>query len=44
MSIYLKDLLEGLRRKESPNNVMEQAAERYSCQWGKDKVQRWAGK
>ncbi|MBF0386276.1 MAG: hypothetical protein HQL20_00305 [Candidatus Omnitrophica bacterium] len=40
MSIYLKDLLEGLRRGETPATVMDMAAERYGQRWGKDKVQR----
>jgi hypothetical protein len=40
MSCYLKDLLEGLRRKETPSNVMEMVAERYARRWGKDKVHR----
>jgi hypothetical protein len=40
MSIYLKDLLEGLRRGETASAVMELAAERYARQWGKDKIQR----
>lgn len=40
MSAYLKELLEGLRRKETPSNVMEMAAERYARRWGKDKIHR----
>lgn len=40
MSVYLKELLEGLRRREAPSNVMEMAAERYGRRWGKDKVRR----
>ena len=40
MSVYLKELLEGLRRKEIPSHVMEMAAERYARIWGADKVQR----
>lgn len=40
MSAYLKELLEGLRRQETPSNVMEMAAERYAHRWGKDKVHR----
>lgn len=40
MSIYLKELLDGLRRKETPSSVMEMAAERYARRWGKDKVHR----
>ena len=38
MSVYLKELLEGLRRQETPLNVMEMAAERYARRWGKDKI------
>jgi len=38
MSAYLKDLLEGLRRKEKPLDVMERVAEIYARRWGKDKV------
>jgi len=38
MSIYLKELLEGLRQGESSQNVMERAAENYAKCWGKDKV------
>lgn len=40
MSTYLKELLEGLRRHETPLNIMEMAAERYERRWGKDKVHR----
>lgn len=40
ISVYLKELLEGLRRQETPSNVMEMTAERYARRWGKDKVHR----
>jgi hypothetical protein len=44
MSWYLKELLDGLCRKELPLDVMERAAENYAYRWGKDKVQRGPAK
>lgn len=40
MSVYFKELLEGLRSQETPSNVMDMVAERYARRWGRDKVHR----
>jgi hypothetical protein len=44
MSCCLKELLEGLRRKEDRLDVMDRMVENYARRWGKDKVRRGPAK
>lgn len=40
MSVFLKEILEGLRKGEARECVIDRAAEKYARRWGQDKVHR----